>query len=687
MRPKLWFGTQHHAQWVDAPLSGAEMSPEGWGADGTYLSGGGFVRQSQDSHRQYIFEWSGASSRESAEIMQAYRDGVYSKSRSDLIYFIDPLIYSRNILPKRWAQPGILAPDSGAASTPLGLVSKIDGPGVSGLPLTGAQVSSYFTSVAQFNATTEPQQGSIWLPVPLGETLQVVAWAGDFATQESGLYVKAQNPDGTWRPAERVEGLGVEVSGARGVLLASVGMFNYFGARATIGEADLLEGLVHYAWTGTPNASTSTRTDDAGTVTNLFTNPDMVATSGEVVVWENRVRSAHISGSTAGISKHANVTDLGPDINGRVYQADTSITGSAGIAYPNASGNAHIGDLAAGTPLFARTRVENVGDVPFTVRTRFYWYDGNSGGAAPTDYSDEYEVLPNQIVDLIMEDIPVPAGVDGVSAGVTASASGIPAGAKIKVYDGWYIGEVLAPVGFSEYHSPDPDLTPQPRPGGGSQLVGQRVEGVSPFGESLGDPDSSGVVAVQSTQWSKSRGTSVRIITRKLDSPEGQWLANYVVLTPEDSDFGSLAMWVRQEAEVGEVIVPIPDLEPRTVTLSMTERTGFGILPPNEAGEGLVRVSTDTDNEVPSGSVVTLFGGANIGDSIWIDLVTVTDIENYEGEPFSGNTPGITPEWSPGLGHSGCAFVGNPTWTATSGVNGGQVGYAATLKEVGDWQQ
>src|SRR5690625_6170721 len=134
-RRKFWFVTMRHFQWIGVPPRGAERGSESWWTEGTYLAGGGFVRQSQDSHRQYIFEWSGASSRESAEVMQSYRDGVYSKTHSDLIYFIDPLIYSRNVLPKRWAQPGLLAPDSGSAATSIGYVSNIDGQGVSGLSM------------------------------------------------------------------------------------------------------------------------------------------------------------------------------------------------------------------------------------------------------------------------------------------------------------------------------------------------------------------------------------------------------------------------------------------------------------------------------------------------------------------------------------------------------------------------
>lgn len=41
--------------------------------------------------------------------------------------------------------------------------------------------------------------------------------------------------------------------------------------------------------------------------------------------------------------------------------------------------------------------------------------------------------------------------------------------------------------------------------------------------------------------------------------------------------------------------------------------------------------------------------------------------------------------WVKGQGHSGCRFIGKPTEIKYSGVNGGQVGYAASFREVGDW--
>src|SRR5699024_2238085 len=104
---------------------------------------------------------------------------------------------------------------------------------------------------------------------------------------------------------------------------------------------------------------------------------------------------------------------------------------------------------------------------------------------------------------------------------------------------------------------------------------------------------------------------------------------------------------------------------------------------PNEAGETAMSVDLGA-NEA---EVSVLSSGLDAGDSVWFDnLLILDEIIEYDGPPLSGSNPVEGPSWLPGSGNSGCKFVGNPTWIANSGVNGGQIGYAATLKEVGDWQ-
>lgn len=83
---------------------------------------------------------------------------------------------------------------------------------------------------------------------------------------------------------------------------------------------------------------------------------------------------------------------------------------------------------------------------------------------------------------------------------------------------------------------------------------------------------------------------------------------------------------------------------------------------------------------------------ALIARLIRTDRILIEDAGYAEGryglEPYGGV---LTPThidsgpWVGGMGHSGCRFVGKPTFVSNTGVNGGQVGFAATFQEVGSW--
>ena len=100
----------------------------------------------------------------------------------------------------------------------------------------------------------------------------------------------------------------------------------------------------------------------------------------------------------------------------------------------------------------------------------------------------------------------------------------------------------------------------------------------------------------------------------------------------------------------------------------------------------VVRLGGSEETSPGAGSTLRIKGQGTLelSQGYW-DLLTIVP-GDYSGPPFSGDSPDEGPAWLPGSGNSGCKFVGNPTWIANSGVNGGQIGYAATLKEVGDWQ-
>lgn len=61
----------------------------------------------------------------------------------------------------------------------------------------------------------------------------------------------------------------------------------------------------------------------------------------------------------------------------------------------------------------------------------------------------------------------------------------------------------------------------------------------------------------------------------------------------------------------------------------------------------------------------------------------------YGEGPYGGETAAYSAlsniPWLGGMGHSGVRFQGTPTFVNNTGVNGGQVGFAATFVEVGSW--
>src|SRR5699024_51932 len=89
-----------------------------------------------------------------------------------------------------------------------------------------------------------------------------------------------------------------------------------------------------YAWTGEPDNSTTTRTTVEGTDTNLFTNPDMVATTGEVTVWENLWSLSKVS--EVGMTKSTTSTQVQED-DGIVYTTIDVPEGASSYIYTSTS--------------------------------------------------------------------------------------------------------------------------------------------------------------------------------------------------------------------------------------------------------------------------------------------------------------------------------------------------------------
>lgn len=115
---------------------------------------------------------------------------------------------------------------------------------------------------------------------------------------------------------------------------------------------------------------------------------------------------------------------------------------------------------------------------------------------------------------------------------------------------------------------------------------------------------------------------------------------------------------------------------------------GSSTLLPAAPPEGVV------DNGLFTGAVFAQPG--EIGVRIWVGrsvstpgVLTLTAliarIASFE-DVWSSRLPLIldTP-WVGGQGNSGCRFIGKPTYVNNTGVNGGQVGFSASFREVGSW--
>lgn len=167
-RELMWFGTQDRMQWIETPDTGADVSSLGFSSETTLQSGGGYSRNSWDSHKNFQFSWGESASPELVSTIQGYRNGSFGRGN---ILFNDPMQYQTNLLPKRWADPS-MAVNFEAEPLARGLYPRATPTGSTptGLP---AQ-----TAVYDIPAGLAPGAGDVMvIPVPPGFTVGF-GWMG-----------------------------------------------------------------------------------------------------------------------------------------------------------------------------------------------------------------------------------------------------------------------------------------------------------------------------------------------------------------------------------------------------------------------------------------------------------------------------------------------------------------------------
>lgn len=210
-KKRLYFGTQERMSWVKTPAIEADISKARWSAEGVFLNGGAYVRNSSAAHKRYQFSWNLASQDDIYDIVD-YADGVYG---AGLIYFLEPFSQKVNCLPSFWASPRLQADDAPS-------LVKDKRPT---LVDTAPNSYSYPTKSAVYTFSAGDEFSTLWLPVPDGYVLHLGVHGSSTGTaaittttDESGAPVTVN-----MLPVNTSALTNTEVSGTNGVTLSAEG--------------------------------------------------------------------------------------------------------------------------------------------------------------------------------------------------------------------------------------------------------------------------------------------------------------------------------------------------------------------------------------------------------------------------------------------------------------------------------
>ena len=236
---RFWFGTRDWMQWIDVPMSGANVSPTGWGTDGTLLSGGGFAQNSQGTHKRYAFEWRKSSARRMAQLMKDYRDGTYG---TGLLYFQDPLTYDTNVLPARWASPAMTLDQEGSTLV-YGVLPTMT-------PTSNFKMNALPSRTAVYNLGSTPtgypgEESAVFIPIPEGYDLRIGAVYSFTGT--GGVYYTPVNDNDTLGTAVKLATTAVNATDLAPLLVSGVGIKGimlWVGRSSAVASTASLTGMI-----------------------------------------------------------------------------------------------------------------------------------------------------------------------------------------------------------------------------------------------------------------------------------------------------------------------------------------------------------------------------------------------------------------------------------------------------------
>jgi hypothetical protein len=628
---RMWFGTREKMGWIETPQSGANVSSSGMTAEVDLLSGGAYVRNSIDSHKNFSFSWGDSADTTLASALRAYANGTYGRG---LIYFQDPMYFETNVLPQRWADPSMAvdfeAPDlTGGRFRPS---SAVTAPNSHGLPVR----SAFYSFPVNANLDGVRDGDALFIPVPDG--MELVVGAYYTATGSARVKVRAdgsaskitelpQTPVGdptdmltVIRDAAYVElYLSTAVSGVASTLQIA----GITARLRPVGSGSLAEGTVATNLFTNPNLLPDTTPRELAR--NLFPNPNLVGDGTMVEVRRNGVTNPILAVDNTGWAQIG--TSLGVPVlttGSGAYSTSglvVTLTGNMGIGGEGVQVgvNAAMGEVVslAGVEFWPSMHVKSTKASRFSLRVAFY--DASGGVVSVSNISDAETVVPAGVhtrVTVGTALVPPATSVRALIRGILTSGVGyqVLGSGEVLTFScaSTMRGDFFAPG----LPSPDPDLTPSwtgAENASASILSGERTRGVTSMAIY-------NCVAIVSTKFAAPGEKSMRLIATS---------------TSRDS-------FVQIAVPPGiKTFIATANLEgAQTDTSSKRGYLGGGspwtaIAPcPNEAGS-YPRMHL---NSSPGASVEQMGHGGSIGsgDVYWTRPGLFAG--NYEGDWFAGNS-------------------------------------------------
>lgn len=178
MSRRFWIGTRERFLETRMPSVSLPSSKQGWYSELNFLNGGASVRSSTAAHKRYEMTWNSITY-DDAQVLLDLADRLYGDGE---IYWLDPIVARRNMLPQWWASPFQGTVDG----LPLGGGAR---PDVVATPPNGLNLP---TRSARYTVNPADTPRSVWVPKPTGYTAHV----GVYGQVGTGGLVEIVNTNG-----------------------------------------------------------------------------------------------------------------------------------------------------------------------------------------------------------------------------------------------------------------------------------------------------------------------------------------------------------------------------------------------------------------------------------------------------------------------------------------------------------